>query len=70
MGTKFHIGDVVKAVKGGYIAYPNKGDLGIITRIQGGEYGIEWNLGDHTGLAAWFKDDELELVRKFEWPEA
>lgn len=69
MGTKFHIGDIVRSL-GDYIAYPNKGDIGIVTQIRGGEYGIEWNLGDHTGFSAWFKDEEIELVRKFEWPEA
>ena len=69
MGTKFHIGDVVRSLRDG-IAYPKKGDIGIVTRIQGGEYGIEWKQGDHTGFEAWIRNDEIELVRKFEWPEA
>ena len=69
METKFHIGDIVRSLSD-YIAYPKKGNIGIVTQMQGGRYGVEWNLGDHTSFASWFSDDEIELVRKFEWPEA
>lgn len=68
MGTKFHIGDVVRSLRD-HIAYPEKGDIGIVTQVRGGEYGVEWKFEDHTSFAAWFSDEDIELVRKFEWPE-
>jgi len=63
---KFERFDIVRYVGRDWRLAPKPDNLGIIDQASPNSYSVIWR--DSKCICSWFEDNELELVKKFEWP--